>query len=176
MSQQSGWLEHNPTPAPQPPAIGSSRPFWGARISVADIPPGRPLASAPISWHTLARRAGGRVDAREVMSRVVGGWKAIVAAFLCLALAAAGCAPAPERIAVPAALASEASLPGLADVRLWGDAPFSPALMPVTRSNSGRSPRVVQPTSSPAPNAPSSAPPESASRLEVCGSPLLARA
>jgi len=46
-----------------------------------------------------------------------------------LALALAGCAIAPERIAVPAQLAGDAVVPGLADVRLWGDAAFSPALL-----------------------------------------------
>ncbi len=63
------------------------------------------------------------------MSRGFGRWTAISLAFACLALASAGCATAPERMAVPAALASKATLPGLADVRLWGDAPFSPALL-----------------------------------------------
>src|SRR5262249_28402521 len=41
----------------------------------------------------------------------------------------------------------------------------APVLVPVTILNEGRSPRALQPTSRPAPNAPSSCPPESAKRL-----------
>src|SRR6187200_963694 len=40
---------------------------------------------------------------------------------------------------------------------------MAPALTPVTTSNCGRSPRTVQPARTPAPNAPSLPPPESAS-------------
>ena len=46
-----------------------------------------------------------------------------------LTLALAGCATAPERVAVPAQLSSAADIPGIANVRLWGDAPFAPALL-----------------------------------------------
>jgi predicted acylesterase/phospholipase RssA len=46
-----------------------------------------------------------------------------------LALMLAGCATAPDRLAVPAQLSSEAAVPGLADVRVWGDAHFSHALL-----------------------------------------------
>jgi predicted acylesterase/phospholipase RssA len=63
------------------------------------------------------------------MSRVGGDRVAIVAALLSLVFALAGCATLPQRVAVPAALAKDAAVPGLADVRLWGDAPFSPALL-----------------------------------------------
>lgn len=63
------------------------------------------------------------------MSRVGGGWAIILAVVLSLALALAGCATPVERLAVPAALASEAAVPGMADIRIWGDAPFSPALL-----------------------------------------------
>lgn len=48
------------------------------------------------------------------------------------ALALAGCATAPERFAVPASLAAEAAVPDMADVRAWGDAPFSRALLAPT--------------------------------------------
>jgi predicted acylesterase/phospholipase RssA len=44
-------------------------------------------------------------------------------------LALAGCATAPDRLAVPAQLSGEAAVPGLADVRVWGDAQFSHALL-----------------------------------------------
>ena len=49
----------------------------------------------------------------------------------CLALASvlAGCATGPDRIAVPAQLSGNASVPGLADVRVWGDSHFSEALL-----------------------------------------------
>jgi predicted acylesterase/phospholipase RssA len=40
-----------------------------------------------------------------------------------------GCATGPDRIAVPAQLSSDASVPGLADVRVWGDTHFSEALL-----------------------------------------------
>jgi predicted acylesterase/phospholipase RssA len=46
-----------------------------------------------------------------------------------LALAVAGCVTAPERHAVPLRLAAQATVPGMADVRAWGDAPFSHALI-----------------------------------------------
>ena len=51
----------------------------------------------------------------------------------------------------------------------------APVLTPVTSLNSGRSPAAVQPTSSPAPKAPSSLPPESARRLAGGRRPLAAR-
>jgi len=41
----------------------------------------------------------------------------------------AGCATVPERTAVPVQLAGDAAVPGLADVRVWGDAHFSHALL-----------------------------------------------
>ena len=41
----------------------------------------------------------------------------------------AGCATASDRLAVPAQLSGEAAVPGLADVRVWGDANFSRALL-----------------------------------------------
>ena len=49
----------------------------------------------------------------------------------CLALASAlaGCATGPDRIAVPAQLSGDAAVPGLVDVRVWGDAHFSHALL-----------------------------------------------
>ena len=46
-----------------------------------------------------------------------------------LALVLAGCATASDRLAVPAQLSGEAAVPGLADVRVWGDAHFSHALL-----------------------------------------------
>ena len=46
-----------------------------------------------------------------------------------LATALCGCATAPDRLAVPAQLSGDASVPGLADVRVWGDAHFSNALL-----------------------------------------------
>jgi predicted acylesterase/phospholipase RssA len=46
-----------------------------------------------------------------------------------LAVGLAGCATPVERLAVPAALASEATVPGMGEIRLWGDAPFSPTLL-----------------------------------------------
>src|SRR3984893_11388548 len=48
----------------------------------------------------------------------------------------------------------------------------APELTPVTRSNTGRVPASLQPTSSPAPKAPSSAPPDMARRFETGGWPL----
>jgi predicted acylesterase/phospholipase RssA len=63
------------------------------------------------------------------MSRVGGGWATLLAIVSSLAIALAGCATPVERLAVPAALASEAAVPGMGDIRLWGDAPFSPALL-----------------------------------------------
>ncbi len=53
----------------------------------------------------------------------------VALACLALALALCGCATAPDRLAVPAALSSGATVPGLADVRVWGDAQFSHALL-----------------------------------------------
>src|SRR5262245_26816289 len=50
-------------------------------------------------------------------------------AVLLVGLAVAGCGTGPERMAVPAGLAAEASVPDLANVRIWGDAPFSRALL-----------------------------------------------
>jgi len=46
-----------------------------------------------------------------------------------LACALAGCATVPDRVAVPALLSANATVPGLADVRVWGDAHFSHALL-----------------------------------------------
>jgi predicted acylesterase/phospholipase RssA len=46
-----------------------------------------------------------------------------------LASALAGCATGPDRVAVPAQLSGDAAVPGLADVRVWGDAHFSHALL-----------------------------------------------
>jgi predicted acylesterase/phospholipase RssA len=63
------------------------------------------------------------------MSRVGGGWAAILSITVSAALALAGCATPVERLAVPAALASEATVPGMNNIRLWGDAPFSPTLL-----------------------------------------------
>ena len=58
--------------------------------------------------------------------RVLGGWVA-QCAWLCgvaLGCALAGCASVPDRVAVPAVLSADAVVPGLADVRVWGDAHF----------------------------------------------------
>lgn len=44
---------------------------------------------------------------------------------LAAALLIAGCGSGPERMPVPASLVSDASIPSMADVRAWGDAPFS---------------------------------------------------
>jgi predicted acylesterase/phospholipase RssA len=63
------------------------------------------------------------------MSRVGGGWATLLAVIVSLAVGLAGCATPVERLAVPAALASEASVPGMGEIRLWGDAPFSPTLL-----------------------------------------------
>lgn len=52
------------------------------------------------------------------------GWLSLV-----LACALAGCATAPDRLAVPAQLSGRAAIPGLGDVRVWGDAHFSHALL-----------------------------------------------
>ena len=63
--------------------------------------------------------------------RVLGGWVAHCA-FLCsvaLGCALAGCASVPDRVAVPAVLSANAVVPGLTDVRVWGDAHFSQALL-----------------------------------------------
>src|SRR5215831_16609954 len=63
--------------------------------------------------------------------RVLGGWVA-QCAWLCgaaLGCALAGCASVPDRVAVPALLSTDAIVPGLADVRVWGDAHFSHALL-----------------------------------------------
>jgi hypothetical protein len=57
------------------------------------------------------------------MSRVGGGWATLLAVIVSLAVGLAGCATPVERLAVPAALASEASVPGMGEIRLWGDAP-----------------------------------------------------
>jgi predicted acylesterase/phospholipase RssA len=46
-----------------------------------------------------------------------------------LGCALAGCASVPDRVAVPALLSADAIVPGLADVRVWGDAHFSHALL-----------------------------------------------
>src|SRR5688572_29027325 len=63
------------------------------------------------------------------MSRVGGGWATLLAVIVSLAVGLAGCATPVERLAVPAALASEATVPGMGEIRLWGDAPFSPTLL-----------------------------------------------
>jgi predicted acylesterase/phospholipase RssA len=63
------------------------------------------------------------------MSRKVEGRATHLVALLMLALAFAGCANAPPRVAVPEQLAAAAIVPGMADVRVWGDAPFSRALL-----------------------------------------------
>jgi predicted acylesterase/phospholipase RssA len=62
---------------------------------------------------------------------VRAGWRrlSLVVALMALALSVAGCGTGPPRIAVPAALASEASLPDMDDIRTWGDAPFSRTLL-----------------------------------------------
>ena len=63
--------------------------------------------------------------------RVLGGWIAHCV-WLCgvaLGCALAGCATVPDRIAVPAILSTDAVVPGLTDVRVWGDAHFSHALL-----------------------------------------------
>lgn len=59
------------------------------------------------------------------------GWRMLsrITALTALALAVAGCGTGPPRIAVPAALAAEASVPDMDHVRTWGDAPFSRALL-----------------------------------------------
>jgi len=46
-----------------------------------------------------------------------------------LGCALAGCASVPDRVAVPAVLSANAVVPGLTDVRVWGDAHFSQALL-----------------------------------------------
>src|SRR5262245_20709958 len=69
----------------------------------------------------------------------------------CLAMAFAGCATLPDRIAVPAQLSGQAAIPGMgADIRVWGDAHFSQALLQaelpklkakyVTRAKGGQPP------------------------------------
>ena len=60
-----------------------------------------------------------------------GGWVAFlgVLASFALACALAGCAAVPDRVAVPALLSADATVPGLRDVRVWGDAHFSHALL-----------------------------------------------
>jgi predicted acylesterase/phospholipase RssA len=62
---------------------------------------------------------------------VYRGRVASILAWLCLVLASAlcGCATAPDRLAVPAQLSGDAAIPGLGDVRVWGDAHFSHALL-----------------------------------------------
>lgn len=62
---------------------------------------------------------------------MLGGRTGNLVALLCLVLAVAvgGCATAPERLAVPAQLSTDAAVPGLVDVRVWGDAHFSHALL-----------------------------------------------
>ena len=48
---------------------------------------------------------------------------------MALGCALAGCASVPDRVAVPAVLSADAVVPGLSDVRVWGDAHFSHALL-----------------------------------------------
>jgi predicted acylesterase/phospholipase RssA len=59
----------------------------------------------------------------------VGALGRQVAIALVAALALCGCANGPERVAVPAQLASQATIPDMDDVRIWGDAPFPKALL-----------------------------------------------
>lgn len=54
-------------------------------------------------------------------------WTFPVLVLLCAALSA--CAIVPPRTAVPAELAPQAAIPGMSDVRVWGDVPFSRALL-----------------------------------------------
>lgn len=63
------------------------------------------------------------------MSRVIGGRASYIAALIFLALALAGCATVSDRVAVPERLAAGAAVPGMADIRVWGDAHFSHALL-----------------------------------------------
>jgi len=63
------------------------------------------------------------------VSLLSGGRVTYLVTFICLALALVGCATVPVRIAVPVQLATEATVPGMADVRVWGDAHFSHALL-----------------------------------------------
>lgn len=63
------------------------------------------------------------------MSRVIGGRAGYFAALFLLALALAGCATVSDRVAVPEKLAAGATVPGMADIRVWGDAHFSHALL-----------------------------------------------
>jgi predicted acylesterase/phospholipase RssA len=63
--------------------------------------------------------------------RVLGGWVAHCVWLCSVALGCAlgGCASVPDRVAVPAVLYADAVVPGLTDVRVWGDAHFSHALL-----------------------------------------------
>jgi predicted acylesterase/phospholipase RssA len=63
--------------------------------------------------------------------RVFGGWVAHCVWLCSVALGCAlgGCASVPDRVAVPAVLYADAVVPGLTDVRVWGDAHFSHALL-----------------------------------------------
>lgn len=64
------------------------------------------------------------------MSSFVGGDRvASLLAWPCLALVLCGCATGSDRLAVPAQLSGNAAVPGLGDVRVWGDAHFSHALL-----------------------------------------------
>ena len=62
------------------------------------------------------------------MFGVDGSLKRLTAVAI-VGLAATGCGTGPERMAVPAALAADASVPDMADIRAWGDAPYSRALL-----------------------------------------------
>ena len=60
----------------------------------------------------------------------VGAYRRQLAAIVALVPVLAGCAGSgPERMAVPAMLSADARIPDMDDVRVWGDAPFSKALL-----------------------------------------------
>ena len=79
---------------------------------------------------------------------------------LALAFALGGCATAPDRLAVPAQLSGDAAVPGLADVRVWGDAHFSHALLQAElprlkakyRAREGAQPKGAPPSAPPVSN------------------------
>src|SRR5215470_14779120 len=76
-------------------------------------------------------RGSGQAAGVRASLRVHGGRVAflVVLGSFALAWALAGCATVPDRVAVPALLSADATVPGLADVRVWGDAHFSHALL-----------------------------------------------
>ncbi|MBX9588741.1 MAG: patatin-like phospholipase family protein [Hyphomonadaceae bacterium] len=64
------------------------------------------------------------------MGRVGAGWVPQLLGCALLAFGLAGCVTAPERFAVPVQLAGQAMIPDMGgEVRAWGDAPFSRALL-----------------------------------------------